>query len=117
MTKQRTQCKFEGAAEEHGCSCVFLLPTVEIAVAIPLRAGQVLTNLGVAVYHSGHLRVIKIRGRKFFPTASYSKAVKTEQGSAVENDLTDLNDAFETHKLPFIDLIATQQPGVIAEVL
>ena len=33
------QSQFEGASEEHCRPCVLLLPAVEIAVAIPSRAG------------------------------------------------------------------------------
>ena len=53
------QSLFESAAEQHRRSCVLFLPAIEIAMAIPPRAGEVLTDLGVAVGHSGHLRAVQ----------------------------------------------------------
>src|ERR1035441_4283801 len=50
-TEQSRHRLFEAAAEEHGGPDVFLLPAIEIAMAITARAGQVLGNLGVAVIH------------------------------------------------------------------
>ena len=41
----------EGPAKEHGRAGVFLLPAVEVAVAVAPRAGEVLADLGVAVGH------------------------------------------------------------------
>src|SRR5271166_6609709 len=51
VTKQGSQCLFEAAAEEHGGAGVFLLPAIEVAMAITARAGQVLGDLGVTVSH------------------------------------------------------------------
>src|SRR5436190_20313951 len=45
------QSALKGASEEHGCPGVFLLPTVERAMAVSARAGQVVADLGVAVGH------------------------------------------------------------------
>src|SRR5207245_11564191 len=46
-----SQSPFKGTPEEHGCPGVFLLPAIEIAMTVAARAGQVLADLGVAVYH------------------------------------------------------------------
>ena len=56
------QSLFEGAAEEHRRTGIFLLPAIEIAMPIAPRAGEVLADLGVAVGHSGHLRAVQICG-------------------------------------------------------
>src|SRR5205807_1994178 len=45
------QCAFKGAAEEHGCPRVFLLPAIQITMTIASRAGEVLADLGVAINH------------------------------------------------------------------
>ena len=103
-------------AEQHRRPGVLLLPTLEIAMLIKPRAGQVLANLGVAVGHSGHLRVVQICAGKFFPTVDGSRAVKSEQGSAVEDDVADLDHALQTNNLAFVDLILTGQLGVVAKV-
>jgi len=60
--KECTIGSFEGAPEEHYCTGVFLLPPLEIAMPIAPRAGEVLADLGVAVGHSGHLRIVQVRG-------------------------------------------------------
>ena len=60
--KERAQCCFEGATEEHRCPGVFLLPAIEIAMPIPPWAGEVLADLGVAVGHSSYLWVVQICG-------------------------------------------------------
>ena len=106
--KVGAQSLFEGTPEKHRGTSVFLFPAIEIAMAIAPRAGQVLTDLGVAVVSSGHLRTIEIGGRKFLPAASGSKTVQPEQGSAVEDDMTDLHHAGQTDQLRFIDFIAAQ---------
>src|SRR6266536_2678257 len=51
MEEIRAESAFKGAAEEHGCPAVLLLPTIEIAMTIAARAGQILADLGIAVYH------------------------------------------------------------------
>src|SRR5664280_3120822 len=50
-TEQGRHSLLEAAAKEHGGPDVFLLPAIEVAVAVAPRAGQVLGNLGVAVIH------------------------------------------------------------------
>src|SRR5438105_12349885 len=45
------QCAFKGAAEEHGCPRVFLLPAIQIAMTVAARTGQVLADLSIAVDH------------------------------------------------------------------
>src|SRR2546428_6401999 len=47
----RSQSPFKGPPEEHGCPGVFLLPAIEITMAVATRAGQVLADLRVAVDH------------------------------------------------------------------
>src|SRR2546427_11830148 len=49
--KEGGQSAFKGASEEHGGPDVFLLPAIEIAMTVAPRAGQVLTDLGIAVDH------------------------------------------------------------------
>src|ERR1019366_6096932 len=51
VTEQSCHRLLEAAAEQHGGPGVFLLPAIEIAMAITARTGQVLGNLGVAVIH------------------------------------------------------------------
>jgi hypothetical protein len=46
-----TQCLFKGPTEEHRGARVFLLPAVEITMAVAARAAQVMRDLGVAVGH------------------------------------------------------------------
>jgi len=65
---------------------------------------------------SGHLRVVEICERKLFPTTGVRKAVEAEQRRAVHNDVTDLNYAPQTDQLSLVDLIASQQFGVMAKV-
>src|SRR5438105_9602932 len=45
------QRAFEGTPEEHGCTRVFLLPAIQITMAVAARAGEVLADLGVAIDH------------------------------------------------------------------
>ena len=52
VTEQSRHRLLEAAAEEHGGANIFLLPAIEIAMAITARAGQVLGDLGVAVVSS-----------------------------------------------------------------
>ncbi len=61
-TKQGSESLFKGATEQHCRTGVFLFPSVEVAVAIAPRARQVLADLCIAVGHSGHLRVVQVRG-------------------------------------------------------
>ena len=83
--KVGAQGLFEGAAKEHGCTGVLFLPAIEVAMAITPRAGQVLTDLGIAVGHQATCGSCpRLAWRKFFPLAGRRKAVKPEQGSAVE---------------------------------
>src|SRR5207245_9681494 len=51
LEKVRGQWSFKGAAEEHGCPRVFLLPAIQIAMTVAARTGQVLADLGIAVDH------------------------------------------------------------------
>src|SRR5579872_828286 len=115
-TKYSTQGSFEGAPKEHRRASVLFLPAVEVAMPIPPRAGQVLADLSEAVGHSGNLWTVQIRGRKFVPTARRSKAVESEQRRTVENDVADLDHAFEAYELGFVHLIASEQFSVVAEV-
>jgi len=48
-TEQSRHRLFEAAAEKHSSANIFLLPAIQIAMAITARAGQVLGDLGVAV--------------------------------------------------------------------
>src|SRR5438045_5165057 len=41
----------EGSAEQHGGPSVLLFPAIEVAMLVAARAGEILTNLGVAVGH------------------------------------------------------------------
>jgi hypothetical protein len=41
----------------------------------------------------------------FFPSGGRSKTVESEQGSAVEKDVADLDHTLQTHELSFIHLI------------
>ena len=54
--------------------------------------------------------------RKRRGVASGGKAVEAEQGSAVEDDVADLDHSREADELTFVHLIATQQLGVVAKV-
>src|SRR5208337_1616518 len=56
------QSQFEGTAEEHRCPGVFLLPAVEIAMAIAPWAGQVVADLGVAVGHQATCELSRLAG-------------------------------------------------------
>ena len=114
--KERAQSQFEGATEEHRRPRVLLLPAIEIAMPIAPRTGEVLADLGVAVGHSGHLRVVQICGGEFFPAAGRGKTVQPEQGSAVEDDVADLDHALQTYELRFVHFVASEQFGVVAEV-
>src|SRR5271167_1016703 len=65
---------------------------------------------------SGHLRTMEIGGGKFLPAASGGEAVQPEQGSAVNDGVTDLHHTSESDQLCFIDFIAPQQFDVVAKV-
>src|SRR5208283_619538 len=80
------------------------------------RARQVLANLRVAVDHSGHLRVVEVCGGKFFPTTCGRKAVQSDQGRTVHNDVADLDHSFQSYDLGLVDFIASKQFGVVAEI-
>src|ERR1039458_4592150 len=51
MSKKSGNGLFKGSAEKHGGACVFLLPTIKVAVSVTARAAKVLADLGVAVRH------------------------------------------------------------------
>src|ERR1022692_847086 len=51
VTEETRHSLLEAAAEKHSGPNIFLLPTIEIAMAVTARTGQVLGNLGVAVIH------------------------------------------------------------------
>ncbi len=99
MTEQGGHCLFEGTAEQHGGPEVFLLPAIEVAVAVTARAGQILGNLGVAVGHrdipslpASRARASFVCGRewgeaeKFLPLAGGSEAVEVHQRNSVYNN-------------------------------
>ena len=60
--KEGAQGSFEGAAEQHRCPGVLLLPAIEIAMPIPPRAGEVLADLGVAVGHQATCGLSRFAG-------------------------------------------------------
>src|SRR5437868_14104354 len=45
------QSAFKGASEQHGGPGVFLFPAIDITMTVAARAGQILADLGIAVYH------------------------------------------------------------------
>src|ERR1017187_6723323 len=96
-TKKGAQGLFESPTEQHCRTRILLLPAIEIAVPITPRASEVLADLGVAVGHSGHLRIVEICRGKFFPAAGRSKTVESEQGSAVKNNVTDFDHTPQTN--------------------
>src|SRR5205807_757357 len=49
--KEGGQSAFKGASEQHGCPAVLFLPAIEITMTIAPRAGQILADLAIAVYH------------------------------------------------------------------
>src|SRR5437899_11909397 len=51
VEEEGVQSPFKGASEKHGCPGVFLFPAIEITMTVAPRAGQVLTDLGIAVDH------------------------------------------------------------------
>src|SRR6185437_6892940 len=46
-----SECLLERSAEEHGRPSILLLPTIDVAVAITTRAGQIMAQLSEAVHH------------------------------------------------------------------
>ncbi len=60
--KQGGQRLFEGAPEQHRRAGIFLLPAIEVAIAIPPRAGKVLADLGVAVGHQATCGLSRFAG-------------------------------------------------------
>ena len=51
LAEVRPEGLLEAAPEEHGGAGVFLLPAVEITMAITARAAQIMAELAVAVGH------------------------------------------------------------------
>src|ERR1700732_266620 len=51
FTKVGTQSLLKTATEDHHCSCLFLPPAIQIAVAVAARAAKILANLRVAIDH------------------------------------------------------------------
>src|SRR5207248_5260195 len=49
--EQRGECLFKGTAEEHVRTDIFLSPPIQVAVLIAAWAGEIATDLGVAVRH------------------------------------------------------------------
>src|SRR5437870_13087596 len=49
--KEGGKSTFKGAPEEQGCPYVFFLPAIEITMPVTARAGQVLSDLGIAINH------------------------------------------------------------------
>src|SRR2546428_10725752 len=87
------QCAFKGAAEEHGCPRVFLLPAIQIAMTVAARTGQVLADLGIAVDHqatSDPRESSAAVGGKFLPAAKGAKTLGVRAAKAWTNGVRTL---------------------------
>jgi len=84
----------EGSTEEHRGPDIRLFPPIEVAIAIPARAGQVLADLRVVVAHhaaSGPLAFADETVEQFLQLAGRGEVVQVEQGSAIQNGVADLD--------------------------
>ncbi len=86
---------------------------------VAARAGQILADLGIAVGHedTSDPRVIAVgKDGEFFPPGRRRKAVEVEDRDAVYGDFADLDHAPQIDQGLVVDLILSQQFGVVAEV-
>ena len=126
VTEQSRHRLLEAAAEKHGGANIFLLPAIEIAMAVTARAGQVLGNLGVAVVHHDALflpRALTVASRRdgdgsgqFFPLAGRGEAVEVHQRDAVDHGVADLHDPDQAAQGSLVDFVLAQQFGVIEKI-
>ena len=88
-------------------------------MAIAARAGEVLADLGVAVGHLDASHTARLAGDAL-ETRSHStsrrETIEIEQGSAVHDGVADLDDTAEADQVLVVDLIPSEQFGVVAEV-
>jgi hypothetical protein len=54
--------------------------------------------------------------REFFPLAGSGKTIKVEQGSAVHDNVADLDHASQTNQVLVVDLVLPEQLGVVPEI-
>jgi hypothetical protein len=55
-------------------------------------------------------------GSKLFPISSGSESVEIKEGMAVQYGVRDANDSLKSEQRFFVELVSTEQIGVIAEI-
>jgi len=79
--EQRSQCLFEGTTEQQPGPGFFLLPAVQVTIAVPERAGEILGELGVAV--GRRRQILQLAHNRRLPASNSAEArVRQNYGMA-----------------------------------
>ncbi len=126
VTEQSRHRLLEAAAEKHGGANIFLLPAIQIAMAVAAGAGQVLGNLGVAVIHRDavpfSVPLPLTVGRTGIAVASSSHWLAGAKPSKFTSEMPlitvwlILTTPTQTAQGTLVDLVLAQQFGVIEKI-